>query len=81
MIRPVIALVCLASGSCIGTSGQAQASHPHFDYDVAIPLFIKCGADLSVRNNKGQTVVEAAEGRGPLRQEALRKAIESLNQR
>lgn len=49
--------------------------------DDAIPLFIKYGADLSIRNNKSQTVVEAARDRGPLRQEALRKAIEQLNKR
>jgi ankyrin repeat protein len=47
----------------------------------AIPLFIEYGADLTIRNNKGETVVEAAKEKGPLRQEALRKAIEKLNQR
>ena len=46
----------------------------------AIPLFIEHGADLTIRNNKGQTVMEAAEDEGPLRQEALRKAIQKLNQ-
>jgi ankyrin repeat protein len=48
--------------------------------DDAIPLFIQNGADLTIRNKKGQTVVEAAADRGPARQEALRKAIERLNQ-
>jgi ankyrin repeat protein len=48
--------------------------------DQAIPLFIEHGADLTIRNNKGETVVEAAKERGPSRQEALRKAIEKLNQ-
>jgi len=46
----------------------------------AIPLFIKHGADLTIRNNEGETVTEAAERKGPLRQEALRKAIQKLNQ-
>ena len=49
--------------------------------DKAIPLFIGHGADLTIRNNKGQTVVEAATGKGPARQEALRKAIQKLNER
>jgi ankyrin repeat protein len=47
----------------------------------AIPLFIEHGADLTIRNNKGETIMEAAKGKGPLRQEALRKAIQRLNQR
>jgi ankyrin repeat protein len=47
----------------------------------AIPLFIEHGADLTIRNNKGETVMEAAEKKGPLRREALRKAIQELNQR
>lgn len=47
----------------------------------AIPLFIAHGADLAIRNNKGETVMEAARSKGPLRQEALRKAIQRLNQR
>ncbi len=49
--------------------------------DEAIPLFIEHGADLTIRNNKGQTVTEAAKGKGPDREEALRKAIQNLNQR
>jgi ankyrin repeat protein len=49
--------------------------------DDAIPLFIEHGADLTIRNNKGETVLEAAKEKGPLRQEALRKAIQNLNQR
>jgi Domain of unknown function (DUF6438)/Ankyrin repeats (3 copies) len=44
--------------------------------DDAISLFIEHGADLTIRNNKGETVIEAAKGRGPLREEALRKAIQ-----
>lgn len=47
--------------------------------DDAIPLFIKRGADLSVRNKQGKTVIEAAKELGPLRQKALRKAIEDRN--
>jgi len=39
------------------------------------------GADLTIRNNKGQTVVDAAKSKGPQRQEVLRKAIENLSQR
>jgi ankyrin repeat protein len=49
--------------------------------DDAISLFIEHGADLTIRNNKGETAMEAAKGKGPLRQEALRKAIQKLNQR
>lgn len=44
--------------------------------DDAIPLFIAHGADLTIRNKDNKTVVEAAEERGPNRQDALRKAIE-----
>ena len=47
--------------------------------DTAIPLFIKHGADLTIRNNKGETVTEASKNKGPLRQEALRRAIEESN--
>jgi ankyrin repeat protein len=47
----------------------------------AIALFIAHGADLSIRNKKGETVMEAAKKKGPLRQEALRKAIQKLKQR
>ncbi len=46
----------------------------------AIPLFIEHGADLTIRNNMGETVMEAAKEKGPLRQEALREAIQKLNQ-
>ena len=49
--------------------------------DDAVALFIEHGADLSIRNNAGETVMEAAKNKGPLRQEALRKAIQKLNQR
>lgn len=47
--------------------------------DDAIPLFINHGADLTIRNNNGQTVMEASNEKGPLREEALRKAIQRLN--
>jgi ankyrin repeat protein len=47
----------------------------------AIPLFVKYGADLSIRNNKGETVMEAAKSKGPLRQEALRKAMQTASSR
>jgi ankyrin repeat protein len=49
--------------------------------DAALPLFIEHVADLSIRNNKGETVIEAAKRKGPARQEALREAIQKLNQR
>lgn len=49
--------------------------------DDALTLFIEHGADLTIRNNKGKTVMQAAEEEGPARQEALRKAIQKLNQR
>lgn len=49
--------------------------------DASIPLFIEHGADLTVRNDKGETVMEAAKDKGSTRQEALRKAIQELNQR
>jgi ankyrin repeat protein len=49
--------------------------------DSAIPLFMEHGADLTIRNNKGQTVFEAAKRHGPLREEALRKATEKLNEK
>jgi ankyrin repeat protein len=49
--------------------------------DDAIPLFIEHGADLTIRNNTRETVMDAAKEKGPLRQEALRKVIQQLNQR
>jgi len=49
--------------------------------DQAIPLFIEHGADLSIRNNKGEDVVEAAKERGPARMEALNRALQSLVQK
>lgn len=45
----------------------------------AIPIFIEHGADLSIRNNKGETVAEAAQDKGSLRQEALRKAMQTMS--
>jgi ankyrin repeat protein len=47
----------------------------------AIPLIIEHGADLSIGNNKGKTVMETAKEKGPLRQAALRKAMQSSNER
>lgn len=44
----------------------------------AIPLFLKYGADLNLRNKKGQTMREAEEEKGPLRVEALQKAIAAM---
>ena len=52
----------------------------HVD-DSAMALFIKHGADLTIRNKKGETVLEAAKNKGPARQEALRKAIQAMNER
>jgi ankyrin repeat protein len=49
--------------------------------DNAVELFIKHGADLTIRNKEGQTVVEAAKEHGPLREEALRKAMQESNNR
>jgi hypothetical protein len=37
--------------------------------DSAIPLLIEHSADLTSRNNKGQTVIDAAKAKGPQRQE------------
>jgi ankyrin repeat protein len=48
--------------------------------DDAIPLLLAHGADLTITNDYGQSVVEAAEFLGPRRVEALRKAIEEMNQ-
>jgi ankyrin repeat protein len=47
----------------------------------AIPLFISHGADLTIRNKKGETVLDAAKQKGPMRIEALRKALEELAKR
>ena len=49
--------------------------------DDSVVLFVEHGADLNIRNNKGETVVDAAKEKGPVRQEALRKALEKLVQR
>ena len=43
--------------------------------EFSIALFIAHGADLTIRNNKGETVMEAAKKKGPAREEALRKAM------
>jgi Ankyrin repeats (3 copies)/Ankyrin repeat len=45
----------------------------------ALPLFIEHGADVTIRNNNGQTVMEAAKEKGPLREEALRQALQKLS--
>ena len=47
----------------------------------SVLLFIAHGADLSIRDNKGESVIEAAEKRGPLRVEALQKAMQNANPR
>jgi hypothetical protein len=47
--------------------------------ELSIPLFIAHGADLSIRNNKGETMMESAKEKGPVREEALRKAILNRN--
>jgi ankyrin repeat protein len=47
----------------------------------AIPLFIRYGANLGIRNKMGQTVLEAAKEKGPIREETLRKAIEERKRR
>jgi hypothetical protein len=46
----------------------------------SISLFIEHGADLAIRNNKGQTVVGSAGESGPSREEALRKALQKMVQ-
>jgi ankyrin repeat protein len=43
-------------------------------------LFLRHGANLSIRSKKGETVAEAAERQGPLRVEALQKAIAAMKQ-
>jgi len=48
--------------------------------DHAIALFIQHGADLTIPDNEGRTVFDAAKGKGPLRQEALRIAVQKQNQ-
>jgi ankyrin repeat protein len=50
-------------------------------HNDAIPLIIEHGADLTLRNNKGKTVMETVKEKAPLRQEALRKAIQNSNER
>jgi hypothetical protein len=47
--------------------------------DAARSLFIEHGADLAIRNQKGEPVIEAAKDHGPDREEALRKAILKLS--
>lgn len=46
--------------------------------DDAIPLLVQHGADLTIRNHEGLTVMEAAKHDSPSRQAALRKAIQDL---
>ena len=48
--------------------------------DESLLLLIQHGADLTIRNNKGEDIGQAAGQMGQSRQEALRKAIESLVQ-
>ena len=66
------------SGTATGTTQQTQ-SPSLLPREIA--LFIDHGADLTIRNNKGKTVMEASKEKGPLRQEALRKAIQRSNER
>ena len=47
----------------------------------SVALFIAHGADLTVRNKKGKSVFQAAKEGGPLRQEALRKAVQELKKK
>jgi hypothetical protein len=42
---------------------------------AALSLFIEHDADLAIRNQKGETVIEAAKDHGPDGEKALRKAI------
>ncbi len=55
-----------------------QGETPIFTtYEVdAIPLFARYGADFTLRNKKGQTVLEASANRGAEMQRALREAIQ-----
>jgi hypothetical protein len=69
--------------SRVGRNVENATSLPIFttvDNDV-IPLIIEYGTELTVRNNKGKTVMQTAKEKGPLRQEALHKAIQSSNER
>jgi hypothetical protein len=47
---------------------------------AALSLFIEHDADLAIRNQKGETVIETAKDHGLDREEALRKAILKLSQ-
>jgi hypothetical protein len=44
-------------------------------------LPLEHGADLRIRNNRCETVIEAVKRKGPAWQEASREAIQKLNQR
>ena len=46
--------------------------------ELSIPIFLDHGADLTIRNNKGQMVIEAAKEKGPAREKALCEAIEKM---
>ncbi len=78
--------MCKKSCSKLGADVNARNKNgetPIFttvDVD-AIPLFIHHGADLSIRNNKGETVFDAAKDEGPQRQEVLNKAAQELSER
>jgi hypothetical protein len=66
----------------LGSAIDARNNHGETPIDNdAIPLFIEHGVDLTIRNNKGKTVIEAAKEKGPLRQGALRKAIQISKER
>lgn len=47
---------------------------------ACVPVLIAHGADLTIRNNQGETVMDFATKEGPYRQDAIRKAVEKLNQ-
>jgi hypothetical protein len=46
---------------------------------AARSLFIEHDADLAIRNQKGEPVIEAAKDHGPDGEKALRKAILKLS--
>ena len=76
MTRATVVLACLL------TVDNQEGETPIFTAvdDAALSLFIEHGADLTIRNKKGETVIEAAKDRGPDRVEAVRKAILKLSQ-
>lgn len=49
--------------------------------EESVAVFIKHGADLTIRNKKGQTVLEADRENGGIMQQALREGIDKRNRR